>query len=75
MTKADPNIHIKTKAPVNMVTMIVPGRRALGETWNRVEIGQTPDGLVVERSDAKDHGIDAPANARPLIAIGAKDKE
>lgn len=74
MTHADPTIHIKSKAPENVVTMIVPGRRALGEEWSYVTIGATPDGIVVNRSDIREHGIEAPPTGKPIVAIGAREQ-
>lgn len=54
MTKANPGIHIKKGKKQNPVmTMIVPGRRSLGEDWSKVTV--TPDAdtgsYEVERED------------------------
>ena len=64
MTKADPRIQI-TKKPLDpVVTMIVPGRRALGETWSKVTVGidHDKDDWGVEREDTT-----APADNSPIF--------
>lgn len=65
MTKATPQVVIKDgpKAPPIM-TAILPGRRALGETWSKVSFRWEPDerAYVLEREDAE-----APADNQPIF--------
>lgn len=46
MTKADQNTHIPTKRE-HWGSIIVPGRRALGETWTRLDITHDKDQVYV----------------------------
>lgn len=52
----------------NVISIIMPGRRALGETWSRVNIGHTRDEIVVTREDAQ-----APADGKPFMAVTGPD--
>lgn len=49
-------------------TLIVPGRRALGEEWRKVTIGHTGDRITV---DNEPH--EAPADGKPIMAMGVSD--
>lgn len=53
-----------------VITMIVPGRRALGETWSKVTIGHDDRDMVVDREDAE-----APVGGRPVVAMSGPDAE
>lgn len=46
MTKANPNIHIPTKRDT-WGSIVVPGRRALGEQWTRLDISHDKDQVYV----------------------------
>lgn len=65
MTKATPQVVIKDgpQAPPIM-TAILPGRRALGETWSKVSVRWEPDerAYVLTREDAP-----APADNQPIF--------
>lgn len=65
MTKATPQVVIKDgpkAAPI--ITAILPGRRALGETWSKVSFRWEPDerAYVLEREDAA-----APEDNQPIF--------
>lgn len=65
MTKATPQVVVKEGAEANpIVTMVTPGRRALGETWSKVSFVWDSDAraYVVKREDAP-----APADNRPIF--------
>lgn len=75
MTKATPQVQIAEAAPPNpIMAMVVPGRRALGETWSRVTIHWDPDerAYILRREDAE-----APADGRPVYvpALGNASPE
>ena len=61
---------IKPSEPKPVITMIMPGRRALGESWSKVTIGESPDGMTIAREDA-----DAPADGKPIMAMSGPDAE
>lgn len=65
MTKATPQVVIKDgpEAPP-IITAILPGRRALGETWSKVSVRWEPDerAYVLTREDAE-----APADNSPIF--------
>lgn len=67
MTKAQPNIHIPSHYTPQM-TMIVPGRRALGETFTRVELGVMNDRIVVHTEPTE-----APASGQTVAVMHGKD--
>lgn len=52
------------------ISMIVPGRRALGETWTRVTIGHDADRITVDTAPAE-----APADNIPIMAVTGPDAE
>lgn len=56
--------------PKPMLTMITPGRRALGEDWSEVKIGSTDDEITVEVSPTA-----APAHNRPIIVAHEGEME
>lgn len=69
MTKADPNVHVPTKlTPV--MTVVVPGRRALGETYTKIEIGHANDRIVAHASPAE-----TPASGQPLMIMHGADEK
>lgn len=84
MTKAQPNIHIPSHYTPQM-TMIVPGRRALGETFTKVELGVRDDKIVIHtepteapasgQTVAVMHGEDAKYAEYVMEAMDAKQKE
>lgn len=47
-----------------IVTLITPGRRALGESWSKVSVSWSPDerAYLLEREDHE-----APADGRPIV--------
>lgn len=53
MTKATPQVVVKEEALNPVVSMITPGRRALGEDWSRVDISWDGDKYVSHREDAE----------------------
>ena len=59
--------HIK---PVqnHAVSMVVPGRRALGESWLRVTIGNDGDNVTYSTESTE-----APADNKPIMAITGND--
>lgn len=67
MTKAQPNIHIPSHYTPQM-TMIIPGRRALGETFTKVELGVMDDKIVAHVEPA-----DAPASGQTVAVMHGKD--
>lgn len=75
MTKATPQVVMKEPDPGNpVVSMINPGRRALGESWSKVDISWDSDAqeYVVKRED-----VEAPADNRPIFvpALGNASPE
>lgn len=62
--------RLKPRDPVPVISMIVPGRRALGEQWSRVTIGHDGDEITIEREDAA-----APADNKPIMAVTGPDAE
>lgn len=50
-------------------TLIVPGRRALGEQWRKVTIGADADRVTV---DSQPH--EAPADGKPIMVMGSGDE-
>ncbi|HET6495073.1 MAG TPA: hypothetical protein VFH61_06890 [Thermoleophilia bacterium] len=59
-----------TEEVTNQITMIVPGRRSLGEGWSKVSIGHTADEITVEREDAP-----APADGKTITVVAGPDAE
>src|SRR3990167_10497286 len=53
--------------PNPLMTMVVPGRRAMGEQWSKVNIYPDPDtgAYIVEREDSA-----APADQCPIFVPG-----
>lgn len=62
--------YLPVKPMETVVTMILPGPRALGMPWERVEIGHNGNEMVMHREAA-----DAPAGERPVIAMSGADAE
>jgi hypothetical protein len=65
MTKATPQVIVKDGPEPNpILTMIAPGRRALGESWSKVTFTWDSDerAYVVNREDAE-----APADNRAIV--------
>lgn len=62
--------YIKQEAMETVVTMILPGRRALGETWQKVTIGHNGSEMVYDKE-----ATDAPEGGRPVIAMSGRDAE
>lgn len=63
-----PNIHIRAAPKRNpVISAIIPGRRALGETWSKVNIYPDPatGKYIVEREDTP-----APADNTPIFVPG-----
>ena len=60
--------YIKPDAPKQMLSLVTPGRRALGETWSKVVISTTPGGLTMRREDAE-----APADGSAIVACAGSD--
>lgn len=52
------------------ISMIVPGRRALGESWVRVTIGHDADNMTYHSEAAA-----APADGKPIMAVSGQDAE
>ena len=52
------------------ISMIVPGRRALGEDWVRVTVGHDADNITYSTSPAE-----APADGKPIMAVTGRDAE
>ena len=52
------------------ISMIVPGRRALGESWTKVTIGHDADRIVYQTEAAE-----APADGRSIVAVSGEDAE
>ena len=50
------------------ITMVVPGRRALGEHWTRVTIGNDGDNITVDAEPTE-----APADNKPIVAMTGND--
>lgn len=50
------------------ITMVVPGRRALGESWTRVTIGNDGDNITVDAEPTE-----APADNKPIVAMTGND--
>lgn len=67
MTKANPNVHIPSNYTPQM-TMVIPGRRALGEAWTQVEIGVRNDQIV-----AQAHAAEAPPSQQPFAILHGED--
>jgi hypothetical protein len=53
-----------------MLSMITPGRRALGEDWSQVDIGTSGDEITLEVAPAE-----APAHNRPIIVVNEGEAE
>ena len=69
------NFVVKEGQEANpLVTMITPGRRALGETWSKVSVTWSPDerAYVLQREDSP-----APADNKPIFvpALGNMSME
>lgn len=67
MTKAQPNIHVPSHYTPQM-TMIIPGRRALGETFTKVEIGVMNDRIAVHAE-----ATEAPPSGQTVAVMHGKD--
>lgn len=67
MTKANPNIHIPSNYTPQM-TVVIPGRRALGESWTQVEIGVRNDQVVAEA-----RAVEAPPSQQPFAVLHGED--
>lgn len=52
------------------ISMVIPGRRALGESWVRVTLGHDADNMTYEAQPAE-----APADGKPIMVISGKDAE
>lgn len=52
------------------ITMVVPGRRALGEDWVKVTIGHDADNIVYDTAPAE-----APADRKPIMAVTGREQE
>lgn len=50
------------------ITMIVPGRRSLGETWTKVTIGNDGDNITLDAEPSE-----APADNKPIVAMTGND--
>lgn len=50
------------------VTMVVPGRRALGESWLRVTLGNDGDNITLSTE-----ATEAPADNKPIMAFTGRD--
>lgn len=61
MTKANPNIQLKKAPEKPVMTMIVPGRRALGEDWSKVTV--TPN------AETGDYDVEREDTAAPPLNI------
>ncbi len=46
------------------ITMVVPGRRSLGESWTKVEIGNDGTNITIATEAAE-----APADGKPIVAM------
>lgn len=65
------NQHPYIKPTVaDQITMVIPGRRALGEQWVKVTLGHDGEDMVYDRVAA-----DAPADGKPIIALTGEDAE
>lgn len=62
--------YLPVKPTTVVTTMIIPGRRALGEGWQKVTLGHDGNEMVVDRE-----ATDAPATGRPVIAMSGADAE
>lgn len=67
MTKAQPNIHIPSHYTPQM-TLIIPGRRALGETFTKVELGVMNDRIVAHAEPTE-----APASGQTMAVMHGED--
>jgi hypothetical protein len=61
---------LPVKPTTVVTTMILPGRRALGEQWQKVTIGHDGGEMVVDRE-----ATDAPVGNRPVVAVSGADAE
>lgn len=52
------------------ISMIIPGRRALGESWVRVTLGHDADNMTYDSEPAE-----APADGKPIMALTGEDAE
>lgn len=59
---------LPVKPTTTVFTAILPGRRALGEQWQKVTVGHDGAELVVDRESAE-----APAGGSPVIAMSGAD--
>jgi len=69
MTKAQPSIHVRAKRE-QMGSIIVPGRRSLGEQWTRLNISHDADQIYVTNEGA----AEAPESGR-ITAVAAHEVE
>lgn len=72
MTAADPHIQIGATKRRVVLSTIMPGRRALGETWNRVDVYWDDEkrGFVTELTPT-----DAPAQNRAITVMNGMSSE
>lgn len=61
---------LPVKPTTTITTLILPGRRALGEQWQKVTVGHDGNEMVIDRE-----ATDAPAGNRPVIAMSGPDAE
>lgn len=59
---------IKPVAPKQMLTLVIPGRRALGEGWSKVVLSKTPEGMTVRRES-----VETPADGTAIMAMAGAD--
>jgi len=69
MTKANPSIHVPTTRH-SWGSIIVPGRRALGEEWTRLDISHDQDKVYVTNEGP----TEAPTSGR-ITAVAAHEVE
>lgn len=63
-------LYMPNKRPTEVIRMIVPGRRALGEDWSEVVIGHTDDAIVAHKRPTE-----APEGGVPIMAVGGRDAQ
>lgn len=62
--------YLKPQAPEAVMTLVVPGARALGEQWQKVTIGHDGNDIVVDREETT-----APVGNRPVMVMSGPDAE
>lgn len=68
MTKATPQVVIKQPQRRSVFTAVIPGRRALGETWNRIDVYWNDD---IRGWDLELTPTDTPADNRGILIPAA----